>query len=231
MENDGKREPNMGSRSTLRHGVEGAASAGGLALVLQAFVDYGAIDIKQAFILLAVLTPITTTALKTWDALQVTARLRAMLDAKYPPAPLAALLLIPFLGCAVQLGTMEPKQFSTLGGGTLIACETKGILIAVGDADLCSNSARGGHVSHTFADMTLGIFRLATSAVAGFFSGIGSAGAGMQAAVAAPEVPATSLPAPTPAAPAPAVSWDSLGGSTTAELYPSNPFTPAPDPE
>lgn len=212
-----KRGPNMGSRSTVRHGTQGAASAGGLALLLQALVDAGQIDINQAFLGLAILTPILTTAWKAWDSLGFTSRLRGWLDSKgFKAAPVIAALLIPLAGgCAVQLGTMEPKQFSTLGGGTLIACDTKGITIAVGDADLCSNSARGGKVSQTFSDMTLGVVRTVGAAVAGFFGG---AGQGMAEAMqSADPVTAPDAPAAAPAEPA-----DDFSGG--------NPFT-APDPE
>ena len=207
-----KRGPNPGSRSVVRHGTEGGVTAGGLALVLQALVDYGSIDIKQAFVALAVLTPIVTTALKAWASLGATARLRGWLDKRFPAggpptAILAALAMLPLLsGCALQVGTMEPKQFSTLGGGTLIACETKGFLIAIGDSDLCSNSARGGKVSKTFSDMTLGVVATVGKIIAGFFGG---AGAGVQAAMApsvggaAPAAESTTSP---PATPAPTVS-------------------------
>lgn len=218
-EYDEKRGPNMGSRSTVRHGVEGAASAGGLALLLQALVDYGSIDIKQAFVALAVLTPIATTALKVWSSLGFTARLRAWLDKRFPAAPVVALLLIPLLGgCAIQIGTADPEQFSTLGGGTLIACETKGITIAIGDADLCSNSARGGHVSKTFAGMTLGVIRTVGAAIAGFFGGAGSGMADALEAEAASAPVEAGVPPSAPSAP------------VYQPDMPANPFT-APDPE
>lgn len=208
MSEDEKRGPNMGSRSTIRHGTQGAASAGGLALLLQAMVEAGKLDVHQAFLGLAILTPVLTTAWKLWDGVDGMARLKALLN-RVAPLALALGLLS---GCAIQLGTMEPKQFSTLGGGTLIACETKGILIAVGDADLCSNSARGGKVSKTFSDMTLGVVRTAGAAIAGFFGG---AGQGMAQALQAEPV-AASVEAPS--APV-AVEGESDGGSF------GNPFT------
>lgn len=211
-----KRGPNMGSRTIVRHGAEGAASAGGLALVLQALVDVGKIDVHQAFLALAILTPIVTTILKTWSSLGLTARLRAALDRKFPAAPAVMLLLIPLIGgCAIQIGTTDPEQFSTLGGGTMIACETKGIMIAIGDADLCSNSARGGRVSRTFADMTLGVIRTAGAIVAGFFGG---AGQGITEAMADDEAPE---PAPSPSPVEPTLPADD-GGSL------GNPFTSSP---
>lgn len=223
-EYDEKRGPNMGSRTTVRHGTQGVAASGGLAMLLQAMVDAGKMDIQHAFLALAILTPILTTAWKTWDQLGFTARLRGWLDSKgFKAAPIVAAMLIPIAGgCAVQLGTMEPKQFSTLGGGTLIACETKGILLAFGDADLCSNSARGGHVSRTFSDMTLGVVRTVGAAIAGFFGG---AGQGMAQALESQPDPAPAVAAPSaPVAPDPAVSWESLGGNVTAEIR-ENPFT------
>ncbi len=209
-----KRGPNMGSRSTVRHGAQGAASAGGLALLLQALVDAGKLDIQGAFLALAILTPVLTTLLKLWDGLDGLARLKALLNRVAPLVVAIGLLG----GCAIQLGTMTPEQFSTLGGGTMIACETKGITIALGDADLCSNSARGGKVSQTFAGMALGLVRTAGAAVAGFFGG---AGQGMAMALDRDEVTA---PDASPAAPAveSAPAEQSLGSS--------NPFW-APDPD
>lgn len=219
-EYEAKRDPNMGSRSTLRHGGQAGVSAGGLAMLLQALVEAQKIDVHQAFLLLAILTPIATTAWKAWDQLGLMARLRGWLDAKgFKAAPVILALLIPLAGgCAIQLGTATPHQFSTLNDGTLIACETKGILLAIGDADLCSNSARGGHVSRTFADMTLGVVRTVGSAVAGFFGG---AGRGMADALEADRP--VEVPAPPAAAPAePATSSVDL-------TVPTNPFV-APDP-
>lgn len=214
-EYDEKRGPSMGSRSTVRHGAQGLASSGALAMVLQALVDAGRLDINQAFLALAILTPVATTLWKTWDALGVTARLRAWLDKRFPAAPAIALLLIPLLGgCAIQLGTMQPKQFSTLGGGTLIACETKGILLAIGDADLCSNSARGGHVSKTFSQMTLGVVRTLGAAVAGFFGG---AGRGMADALEADAVEAPVPPVPI-----------EVPSSRTSDVQPGDVFTGNP---
>lgn len=228
---DEKRAPNMGSRSTTRHGAQGAASAGGLAMLLQALVEAGKLDIQQAFLALAILTPIATTGWKVWDSLGVTARIRAWLDSRFPAAPLVAALLIPLAGgCAIQIGTADPEQFSTLGGGTMIACETRGITIAIGDADLCSNSARGGHVSRTFADMTLGVVRAIGAGVAAAFGGLGAAGAGMAAALD----PAPEPPAPAPSAPAaPAYEFRDAPAAPSYEFRDApaaNPFT-APDPE
>lgn len=192
MGEEEKRGPNMGSRSTVRHGAQAGASAGGLALILQALVDTGKMDINGAFLALAILTPVLTTVWKLWDGLDGMARLKALLNRVAPLVVALGLLS----GCAVQLGTMEPKQFSTLGGGTLIACDVKGISIAVGDADLCSNSARGGKVSKTFSDMTLGVVRTAGAAVAGFFGGAGQGMAqALQSEPVAPEAPpAVSVP-------------------------------------
>lgn len=212
-EYDEKRAPNMGSRSMVRHGAQAGTAGIGLMGLLQAVVDMGYLDINQAFLALGILTPIVTTLWKAWDALDVTARIKSALNKKFP----IALLLLPLLGvgCAVQIGTMEPKQFTTLGGGTLIACDTRGILLAFGDADLCSNSARGGHVSKTFSAMTLGVVRTVGAAIAGFFGG---AGQGMAQAMQADAVEAPAAPAPAP------LEFDS--GSTPL----ANPFT-APDPE
>ena len=211
-EYDEKRGPNMGSRTTVRHGAQAGASSGALAMLLQAMVDAGKLDIHGAFLALAILTPVLTTLWKLWDGLEGMARLKALLNRVAPLVLCVALLS----GCAFQIGTLEPKQFSTLGGGTLIACDTKGILIAVGDADLCSNSARGGHVSRTFSDMTLGVVRTVGAAGAGFFGG---AGQGMARALEADELEAPVPPVAEPSAP-PAIDAG----------VPANPFT-APDPD
>lgn len=211
-EYDEKRGPNMGSRSTVRHGAQAGASSGALALLLQALVERGTLGIEDAFVALAILTPLLTTAWKLWDGLEGMARLKALLNRVAPLVLCMALLS----GCAIQVGTMEPKQFSTLGGGTLIACDTKGITLAFGDADLCSNSARGGHVSKTFSAMTLGVVRTVGTAVAGFFGG---AGTGMARAL---EADALEAPVPPVAEPSAPPALDSG--------VPANPFT-APDPE
>ena len=218
-----KRGPNMGSRSMVRHGTQGAASAGGLALLLQALVDAGKLDIHGAFLALAILTPVLTTLLKLWDGLDGLARLKALLN-RVAPLVIAIGLLN---GCAIQLGTMKPEQFATLGGGTMIACETKGITIALGDADLCSNSARGGKVSKTFSDMTLGVVRTVGAAVAGFFGG---AGQGMAMAIESQPDPAQSIDPEM--SPRTAVEFP---GTTTVPLPDTesqitNPFV-SPDPE
>lgn len=111
----------------------------------------------------------------------------------------ALLCLLP-LGCAVQLGEIHPNFHTGADGETVVACDVKGASFSFGDADICRN-VEGGHVSRTFSDLALGLVRTAGSIVAGFFSGLGGAGVGMQAALA-PEVPATSLSA-SPATPIP----------------------------
>lgn len=213
-----KRGPNLGTRSTVRHGAQAGASAGGLALLLQALVDAGKIDIHGAFLALAILTPVLTTVWKLWDGLEGMARLKALLNRVAPLAVALGLLS----GCAMHIGTADPEQFSTLGGGTMIACETRGITIAFGDADVCSNSMRGGRVSQTFSDMTLGTMRVVGSAIAGFFGG---AGAGMYQAMAA-----TPAPAAVEAPAVPTVS-EPIEPDSTGELETfGNPFV-APDPD
>ncbi len=109
------------------------------------------------------------------------------------PMAMVLICLLP-LGCAVQLGQVHPNFYTGADGETVVACDVKGVSLSFGDADICRN-VEGGHVSRTFADMTLGLVRAAGAIVAGFFTGLGGAGAGVQAALA-PEVPATPLPAP-----------------------------------
>lgn len=215
-----KRGPNLGSRSMARHGAQGGAIALALREIFQALVDRGAVDINDAWLYSLLLTPVLTMAWKGWDDLGFTGRLKGWLDSRgFKAAPAILALLIPLAGgCAIQLGTMEPKQFATLGGGTLIACDTKGILIAFGDADLCSNSARGGHVSKTFSDMTLGVVRTVGAAVAGFFGG---AGQGMAQAMQADRP----VEVPTSPAAEPVVDGPVSSSYNTTMPDMTNPFT------
>jgi len=93
-------------------------------------------------------------------------------------------LLAGSIGCAGQVGLVRPTIHTGADGATVVACEVRGISFAFGDADICRN-IEGGTVSQFFADMFLGTVRLVSAGVAGFFSGLGGAGAGMQAAIAA----------------------------------------------
>lgn len=189
-EYDEKRGPNLGARTVRRHAVQGATTSVGLMGILQACVELQWLDQAQAFLALGLIPPVLTSVWKGWDGLRMKDRVNAVLDKRMP----LSMLLIVFLcsGCALQLGTMEPRHFTSLDGTMLIACETKGILLTMGDADICSNAMRGGRVSKTFSDMTLGVFRTAGAIVAGFFGG---AGQGVAAAVRADEARAVEAPA------------------------------------
>lgn len=220
-----KRGPNLGSRTIARHGAQGTATVGSLMTILQSMVNMEWLTQESAFFALGALTVVGTTLWKWSDKLKMEARVNKALEKHFPSSIVILLvcLALTLPGCAVQLGTAKPEKFVALDGTMLIACETKGVYFAVGDADICSNSMRGGHVGRDFVDMTLGVVQAAGSIVAGFFTGLGGAGAGMQAAVAAQVAPAAVAPHAAPPAPvAPAVE--------TAPEWPSNPFT-APSPE
>lgn len=185
-----KRGPNAGARTLQRHAVQGTTASIGLMGILQAMVELQWLSQAHAYLALGLLPPVLTTLWKAWDGLRMGERLNKALDKNLP----TSIVLIVFLcsGCAIQLGTMEPRHFTSLDGTMLIACETKGILLTMGDADICSNAMRGGRVSKTFSDMTLGVFRTTGAIVAGFFGG---AGAGVMQAVRADEARAAEVPA------------------------------------
>lgn len=180
-----------GQRRTLtRHGFEGGAVTAAAALLVGKFgASLGITEVWEQSAALAVLVGILGTVAKFWHENELTKRILAR---ALPPAA-GILLAVLVSGCAIQLGRVTPHEFSGAFGETVIACETVGINLAFGDADICRNT-EGGHVSKTFADMTLGLVRTAAAAVAGFFSGLGSAGQGMQSALA--PVPETTLEPP-----------------------------------
>ncbi len=211
---DEKRGPNLGNRTIARHATQAGATSVGLMGILQATVEKGWLDQSEAFLALGLIPPILTSIWKTWDGLRMQDRVNAKLDKMMPPS-LFLLVILLCSGCAVQLGKMQPKSFTSLDGTMLIACDTQGILFTVGDSDICSNSMRGGRVSSTFSDMTLGVVRVAGAAVAGFFGG---AGQGMAQAIRADEAQAQVV---APSAP-PAVEPAPVEPS-----WPANPFTPA----
>lgn len=173
MSGEEKRGPNLGARTVTRHAAQAGTASVGLMGILQAMVEMQWLDQSQAFLALGLVPPILTSVWKSWDGLRMKDRLNAALDKRLPPS-LFLIVVLLCSGCAVQLGTMKPEKFVALDGTMLLACETRGILFTVGDADLCSNSARGGMVSKTFSDMTLGVVRTAGAIIAGFFGGAGA---------------------------------------------------------
>lgn len=181
MSDDEKRGPNLGARTVGRHAAQAGTASVGLMGILQATIELGWLDQAQAFLALGLIPPVLTSVWKGWDGLRMRERVNAALD-KRMPTSLFLIVVLLCAGCAVQVGTAKPEKFTALDGTMLIACETRGILLSVGDADICSNSMRGGRMSQTFSDMTLGVMRTAGAAIAGFFGG---AGTGMMQAVQA----------------------------------------------
>lgn len=210
-----KRGPNMGARTVTRHAAQAGTASVGLMGILQAMVEMQWLDQSQAFLALGLVPPVLTSLWKSWDGLRMKDRLNAAIDKRWPTMLVLSVFLLS--GCAVQLGTMKPEKFVALDGTMLLACETRGILFTVGDADLCSNSARGGMVSKTFSDMTLGVVRTAGAIIAGFFGG---AGAGVTQALQADATPAVVVPQAAPATVAPDTDV-SYGDDATM----ANPFT------
>lgn len=213
-----KSDPRGGIRSQVRHNTEQVAANGFTFAALKYLVDNDMIDAQMAMLLMGGVVTALSAGLKAWSTLEMTPRVKTLLSRWLPMSIISLVLMAQ--GCAIQVGRVTPEEFTSITGETLIACKVEGIQFAFGDADICRN-VEGGHVSRTFADMTLGIVRLAANAVAGFFSGLGGAGAGMQSAVAAPEVPATSLLSP------PAADTATEEPVTTSEI--KNPFLPDPE--
>lgn len=201
----GEKSDELGGRRTItRHTFEGGAVTALSALIVGKLGGLvGVVEPWEQAAALSILVGILGGFAKFWHENRITARaLARVLGPDSPAGPTAGALIAAFLisGCAIQLGTADPKEFRGAFGETIVACEIKGISIAVGDADICRN-VEGGRVSQTFADMTLGVVRIVGQAVAGFFSGLGGAGAGMRDALeASPSSPPASSP-PTLTAP------------------------------
>lgn len=185
-----------GQRRTItRHSFEGGAVTALSALIVGKFGDvFGLVDPWQQAAALSVLVGALGGVAKFWNENRITSRILNRLG---PAAPVALAAMI-LSGCAIQLGTAKPEEFHGAFGETIVACEIKGISIAIGDADICRN-VEGGHVGRDFVDMTLGVVRMLGQAVAGLFTGLGGAGQGMAAALVAPEAPApTAVDSPVP---------------------------------
>lgn len=176
-----------GQRRTItRHSFEGGAVTAFASLVVAKFGEtVGITEVWEQGAALSVLVGVFAGIAKFWHENRITSRILNRLG---PAAPVAVAALL-LSGCAIQLGTANPKEFNGAFGETIVACEIKGISLAIGDADICRN-VEGGHVGRDFVDMTLGVVRMLGQAVAGLFTGLGGAGQGMAAALAAPEAPA-----------------------------------------
>lgn len=131
------------------------------------------------------------------------------------------LLLALALGCSGSLGVQRPHFHTGADGETIMTCEQIGFAWAFGDASNCG-AQRGGTASTTARDMVLGVIRLASQAVAGFFTGVGGMGMGMNAAVSQPTPEETAAPA----ASAPIDTSIRTGGSTPEGEEPIDWRTP-----
>lgn len=182
-----------GQRSNVRHNIDQLGGFGAAYFVLNRFVENGTIDTMEAAML--------------FGSIQWAVSALGKAASTYGPKLLARYgftlsLFLLLSGCAIQLGRSTPHEFTGANGETIIACDVQGISVALGDADICRN-VEGGHVGRDFVDMTLGVVKAAGSIVAGFFTGLGGAGQGMQAAVNSGPPPVTGgyveEPAPPPA--------------------------------
>lgn len=154
--------PLGGRRSLTRHGGETTVVTALSAIVIGKFGSVAGLDdpFYQAMGL-AVLTGALGTLAKIWHENGLTKKLLAK-------AGLAALLLPLLGGCAVQLGTSTPESFTGPMGETIIACDVRGVSIAIGDGGVCQN-VEGGHVSSAFSALWQGTVGAAVNLVGGFF--------------------------------------------------------------
>ena len=89
-------------------------------------------------------------------------------------------LVLSLAGCTSVMGTVEPKEFTSVNGETIVACEVKGWSISMGDGGLCRvddtgfvSTQEGGRLSESFRDFGLGVLNTAGKIVSGLFGGIG----------------------------------------------------------
>lgn len=193
--------PLGGRRSVTRHGTETGVVTAFSAIVIGKFGAVAGLDdpFYQAMGL-AVLTGILGSLAKVWNENGLTKKLLAK-------AGLAALLLPLLGGCAIQLGTSTPEAFTGPMGETIIACEVRGVSVALGDGGVCQN-IEGGHVSSAFSALWQGTVGSALNLVGAFLG---------RPPVAAPvAVPPHDHPPAivAPAAPAPSSASSSAGGPT-----------------
>jgi len=99
-------------------------------------------------------------------------------------------LVLALAGCQSTMGTIEPQEFTSVAGETIIACKVEGWTIAVGDGGVCRvddsgmlSTTEGGRVSETFRDLTIGVVETAGRIFAGIFGGIGGFFSGAAGAV------------------------------------------------
>lgn len=91
-------------------------------------------------------------------------------------------ILVALTGCVSFQGTITPKEFTSAAGETVIACEVKGNVLAVGDGGICRvdqdgyvGTVEGGHASETFKSIMDGLWNGVGRIVGGLFGGVGAA--------------------------------------------------------
>lgn len=154
--------PLGGRRTVTRHGTETTVVTAISAIFVGKFgAGLGLDDPFYQAMGLAVLTGVGGAIVKTWNENGLTKKLLGKVG--------LAVVLIPFLGgCAVQLGTSTPESFTGPMGETIIACDVRGVSIAIGDGGVCQN-VEGGHVSQMFSALWQGTVGTAVNLVGGFF--------------------------------------------------------------
>ena len=168
----GKSHELGGQRTQVRHNIENLG-VGGLLLILvnrlegfesweQNALMYGGMAIGSAVLKwLSTSSPIRDGLLKKIGILSIVAAVFTS-------------------GCAVQLGSVKPHFETGPNGNTIVACEVKGVSLALGDGGICRN-VEGGHVSQFFSSMFTSTVSLALGVVGSIFGGIGGIGAAMTA--------------------------------------------------
>jgi len=175
-----------GKRTKGRH-VSELGVGGALALLLVSFVpESWGLDAFQMNLSGVVLTGTFSTVAKMLHEAGGLAKILRL--------SLVLGLFLP-LGCAVQMGKVDPKIHTGADGETIVACTVTGVSVAWGDASVCRNT-EGGHVSEAFAGMwttTVDTIRTIVAAVFVPFGAVGAVGQQIAAAPAPvfPEVPDT----------------------------------------
>lgn len=151
--------------SKKRHAGE-LGAGGALALLIVSYLPEGFADPFQTNLLSVVLTAVFSTAAKALREVDVLRKMGI--------GGLVVVLLSS--GCALTMGEIEPREFTGVQGETIVACEIRGVSLAVGDGGTCA-TVEGGQVSAGFVDVVLGLVESAGRIVGGIFTGIGGIGA------------------------------------------------------
>ena len=166
-----KSDPKGGIRSKKRHAVEGGVAAS-LAVFVVSFFPEGSLGLIQVGSLTAIMTAGFSWVAKLMNENDSAGRVLKNVFH-------LSLVAILFSGCAVQIGTSTPHQFTSADvSKVIIACDLKGIQLTFGDADICRN-IEGGHISEGFAGVITSTVDAAVRVVAGIFTGLGGVGAAL----------------------------------------------------